>query len=386
MRLILGPLVSLLSRLKYGVRIERFASQGGRPYLILFNHQTPYDQFFVMAAFKGPVYYLATEDIFSNGFISKVISWVAAPIPIRKQTFDTAAVRTVVRVAREGGTIALAPEGNRTFSGKTEYINPSIAKLAKLLKLPVALFRIEGGYGVEPRWSDKTRRGRMRAYVSEVIEPEGFGRMTNDELYERICEGLSVNEARDDALFKSSRTAEYLERAIYVCPFCGFAVFHSEGCEIECQSCHRRIRYGEDKRLSGVGFDFPFAFVNDWYEYQKEFINRADNLKEFRDEGVCVSEVIACERKIKLYKEAALDLKPDHVAVTSEGTEVMRLPFEEVEAAAVLGRRKLNIYHGGKIYQFKGQKRFNALKYVHYIYHYRNQQKSGGEHGDFLGL
>ena len=32
-------------RLKYGVRIERFREQGKRPYLILMNHQTPFDQF-----------------------------------------------------------------------------------------------------------------------------------------------------------------------------------------------------------------------------------------------------------------------------------------------------------------------------------------------------
>ena len=53
------------SRLKYGVTIERMKNQQNRPYLILLNHQTVFDQFFVGMAFKGPVYYVATEDIFS---------------------------------------------------------------------------------------------------------------------------------------------------------------------------------------------------------------------------------------------------------------------------------------------------------------------------------
>ena len=35
---------------------------------------------------------LATEDIFSNGFVSDLIRWICAPIPIRKQTADTAAI------------------------------------------------------------------------------------------------------------------------------------------------------------------------------------------------------------------------------------------------------------------------------------------------------
>ena len=154
---------------RYGIDIERFAAQGERSYLILMNHQTAFDQFFVGMAFKGPVYYVASEDLFSNGFISSLLRWAVAPIPIKKQTSDISAVKNCIRVAKEGGTIAIAPEGNRTYSGRTGYMNPAIAALAKLIKLPIACLRIEGGYGVHPRWSDAVRRGHMRARVSRVI-------------------------------------------------------------------------------------------------------------------------------------------------------------------------------------------------------------------------
>ncbi|MBR2410088.1 MAG: 1-acyl-sn-glycerol-3-phosphate acyltransferase, partial [Lachnospiraceae bacterium] len=159
------------ARLRYGITIEKFKEQEKRPYLILLNHQTPFDQFFVGMAFKGPVYYLATEDIFSMGWLSSLIRWAVAPIPIKKQTTDIAAVKTCIRVVREGGTLCIAPEGNRTYSGRTEYMNPSIASLAKKLNLPIALYRIEGGYGAEPRWSDCIRKGKMRGYVSQVLNP-----------------------------------------------------------------------------------------------------------------------------------------------------------------------------------------------------------------------
>ena len=76
---------------KYGLRVDRFREQGSRPYLILFNHQTPFDQFFVGMSFRGPVYYLATEDLFSNGWISSVIRWLVAPIPIMKSASDVSA-------------------------------------------------------------------------------------------------------------------------------------------------------------------------------------------------------------------------------------------------------------------------------------------------------
>ena len=152
------PVLYPYARIRYGVEITKFKEQEKRPYLIVLNHQTPFDQFFVGMAFKGPIYYVATEDIFSLGWISNLIRYIVAPIPIRKQTTDVKAVMTCLRVAKEGGTIALAPEGNRTYSGKTEYMNPAIAPLAKKLGLPIAIFRIEGGYGAEPRWSDVIRK------------------------------------------------------------------------------------------------------------------------------------------------------------------------------------------------------------------------------------
>ena len=127
-----------LVRWLYHVDVEPFREQGNRPYLILMNHQTPFDQFFVAIAFRGAVYYMATEDIFSLGWLSKALRWLVAPIPIRKQTTDVQAVMNCLRIAREGGTIAIAPEGNRTYSGRTEYMNPAIAGLAKKLKLPIA--------------------------------------------------------------------------------------------------------------------------------------------------------------------------------------------------------------------------------------------------------
>lgn len=91
-RNIAGGVIGLYSRWKYGVKADRFQEQGHRAYLILLNHQTPFDQFFVGMSFKQPVYYLATEDIFSNGWISSLIRWLVAPIPIKKQTTDIGAV------------------------------------------------------------------------------------------------------------------------------------------------------------------------------------------------------------------------------------------------------------------------------------------------------
>ena len=376
-------------RWKYGITVTPFKEQGDRAYLVLFNHQTPFDQFFVGMAFRGPIYFVATEDIFSKGWVSSIIRYLVAPIPIKKQATDVAAVMNCIRVAREGGTIALAPEGNRTYSGKTEYMNPAIAGLARRLKLPIALYRIEGGYGIQPRWSDGIRKGKMKGYVAEVIEPEEAAAMDDAALLERIHTGLMVNEAAATGSFCSDKRAEYLERAIYVCPFCGLSTFESSGNDISCKSCGCTVHYGEDKRLTGKTGEFPFAFVNDWYEYQKDYINRLDSMAHTQTplyrEKADVSEVILCKRKQQLFEGAEIALYGDRVVVQEGTGQELVFPFAEVTAASVLGRNKLNLYHDGRVFQFRSGKRFNALKYVQLYYRYNNSIR-GNNDDQFLGL
>ena len=366
--------------LRYRIKVTKFREAKKRNYLILLNHQTPFDQFFVGMAFRGPIYYMATEDIFSMGWISKVIRWIIAPIPIRKQTTDIQAVMNCIKVVREGGSIAIAPEGNRTYSGKTEYMNPAIAPLARKLGVPILLYRIEGGYGAEPRWSDVVRKGKMRGYVSRVIEPEEAAAMTNDALYEAIRDGLYINEAVADQEFHHKNLAEYLERCIFVCPQCGITHFESHGDTLTCKSCGQTARYLPTKEFEGP---FGFRFVNDWYEYQKDYVNQLDT-REYLEKPLLtdhanLSEVLVYDRKVPLQENVQLRMYGDRLVLGDE-----TLPFEEISTITVLGKNKMNIYYGKKLYQLKGDKRFNALKYMMLFYRAKNIAKGEGE--TFLGI
>ena len=377
------------SRLKYGITIEKFKGNVDGPYLILYNHQTAFDQFFVGMSVKGSVYYLASEDIFSNGFVSSIIRHLVAPIPIKKQTLDITAIKTCLRVAREGGTIAIAPEGNRTFSGKTEYINPAIASLVKKLNLPVLLFRIEGGYGVHPRWSDVVRKGKMRAYVSEVISADEVKSLGKDELFDRISRGLFVDEANADSDFNHAKRAEFLERALYVCPDCKLSSFESNGHILRCVRCSKSVEYTPSTRLKGIDFELPFSFVSDLYDYQKDFINQFDPCQHITNplytEKVSLSEVIVYKKKVPLKKNASISLYGNRIVIDENGEDSLQFDFDKISAVTILGKNKLNIYADGKIYQIKGEKRFNALKYVHIYNRYMNVSR-GDFNGKFLGL
>ena len=369
---------------KYHIRIEPFRGEGTRPYLILMNHQTGYDQFFVGLTFRQPVYYIATEDIFSLGWVSGLIRWLVAPIPIRKQTTDIKAVKDCIKVAREGGSICLAPEGNRTFHGRTVFMNPAIASLAKKLGMPIAFFRIEGGYGIQPRWSDVIRGGRMCSRVSRVMEPEEFADLTKEQLMQVIEQELFVDEGKVTGVYPHPKNAEFLERVMYVCPRCGLTTFESDGCIIRCTGCDCRIRHLPTKELEGIGFDFPHRFVSDWYDWQNAYITNTDLSQLTEDplyeETVRLSKVHLYKRKELLRENATVRLYGDRITVDDRA-----FPFETLGAVVVLGKNKINLYAGDELLQLKGNKRFNALKYVNFYYKYKNT-KSGDRNGQFLGL
>ncbi len=374
-------------KLKYNVSVIK--NKDKRQYLVLYNHQTAFDQFFVGMALKTPVYYLASEDLFSMGFLSTLLKYAVAPIPIKKQTVDISAVKNCLLVAKEGGTIAIAPEGNRTFSGQTEYMNPAIASLAKKMGLPIMLFRIEGGYGVHPRWSDVVRKGKMKAYVKRIIEPEEYKNLSSDQLFDIIKEGLTVCEDNDKNKFFHKQSAEYLERAIYVCKDCGLSTFKSEGDILQCEKCKKQVQYCEDTHLEGINYIHPFKFVKQWYDYQKEYINSSDftNQKEplYIEQGT-LSQVILNKNKQEILKEASLTLYGDKLVINEGKENSYTFDFETTGTITILGKNKLNVYYKDNVYQVTGLfKGFNGLKYVHLFNRYKNIKK-GEADTKFLGL
>ena len=228
----------------------------------------------------------------------------------------------------------------------------------------------------------------MRGYVSRVVSPEEYASLSDDELFEIIKNELYVNEAVADSQFKHKKLAEYLERALYVCPYCGLSTFESHNDVVKCKKCEREIRYLPTKELEGVGFEFPFRFVAEWYDYQVDFVN-ALNVLEYDEapmytESADLYEVTPCKRKDLIAERMQISLYGNRVEwVTADGKTVST--FEDISSIAVLGRNKLNVYCASKVYQLKGGKRFNALKYVNMYHRYKNIVK-GDVYGKFLGL
>ena len=55
-------------------------------------------------------------------------------------------------------------------------------------------------------------------------------------------------------------------------------------------------------------------------------------------------------------------------------------PFDTVGAVVVLGKNKVNLYYENEVLQLKGDKRFNALKYLHLYHRYISAPQAPSDH------
>lgn len=386
---ILLPFFTIPNRMSYHYRINRFDT-GGRNYLVLANHQTDADQYIVSDMFKEPVYFVAMEDVLSNGLVSRIIQWGSAPIPILKGTTDVAAVKNCIKVAKEGGTVCLFPEGNRTYNGKTCYIGPQVSKLVKMLRLPVAIIRFEGGYCVKPRWSDFRRKGTMKAEVCRIIEPDEYREMNNDTLYDEICRELYVDDTAARIEYPGRKSAEGIERVLYFCPECGLTDYYSKRDAFTCSKCGKTYKLNPNQTLECPENGPQFETVADMYDSQESFIRDADltawnDIPAFRDIANLYEVILYHHKKIS-ERKVNISLYGDRIEIKGKnGTRIWN--YNDIRALTCVAGHKLNVYLKDTLFQLKGDKHFNALKYCNFYYHYRficeNHSKDDFQ---FLGL
>ena len=397
------PIVFLITRLFYRYRYKKIKRKDARQSLIISNHQNGFDQFFVALNFPQVIYFIASEALFSTGFMGRFISWAAGPIPIKKSTTDVRAVANLLRIVKEGGTVGIFPEGNRSFDGKNGYIKKSVAQLAKKVKIPLVLYKLEGGYGTHPRWSDTRRKGRVTGSIARVLEPEELEEMSVDEIYDIIITTLFHDDHDTGGEFRSKKMAEHFERVMYVCPRCGLSNFFGKGNSFGCKKCGLTAEMQPDLsiKLSENDASFDFKTEGQWYDYQQDYIRKLDknaytDTPAYEDK-VKEYKVIPYENTVCTMEEALIRLYSDRYEFyLPDGNLQKTVNFSDMSAAAVQNANMLIIYmNGGDYYQIHGSVEFNAIKYVNFYYHFLgtglfkltgSDKFSGEKNVEFLGI
>lgn len=361
--------IGLWIRYRYWAKIYKNKAVKG-PYLILGNHTMNMDPFFVSLSFKEPIYYVASDMLFAIPVVSKIISYLVQPISKSKYKADTETVKNMIKVARSGGSIGIFPEGNRTFSGKMMYMPYSITKLIKLLKLPVLIYRIEGGYLTSPRWSKKLRRGKVRGYVYSTWTYDEYKDLSLDDIYNKLYQELAVNDfdmqAEHKRPFRGKDKAEYIERAFFVSPETNrLGTIYSKGDEVFERDSNLHLRYNQYGLFENIGGTKFYPDTIGWYNHQVSIVEKTiDDQPEaplFTETGL-VNELKG-RKQIKL-DQTELKLYYDRFTFTVDG-ELQVWYYKDI-LPAVQYATTLICYHKEleRTYFFTGDERFSALKYV----------------------
>ena len=366
----------VFARLRYNYTAVKFrpdASLKG-PYLILSNHAMAIDPLLLGCSFREPIYFVASDMIFSIPFWSKVIRYLVSPIPKTKYRSDMETIKDIIKIVRQGGSIGIFPEGNATFTGATMTIQPAIAKLVRKLKIPVLFYHLEGVYLTKPRWAARPRRGRSFGYVHSVWKPETYADLSIEAMTEHIREQLFVDALATQNLalkaFKGRKLAEDLESAYFHCAECDrLNTIRTVDDHVFCQACGMRMRYTPYGFIEGMRAGKYYATTGAWYEGQLKALMKHWDTYEgtkpfFQDVGEQVLEVTRATKKEPL-GQAALQLFKDRVVIQFNKGETIAWSLNDVKAS-VQQKNKLILYHTEqqKTYYFLNHRKRNALKYV----------------------
>ncbi|MCL2231114.1 MAG: 1-acyl-sn-glycerol-3-phosphate acyltransferase [Treponema sp.] len=381
-------LVPILWR-KYRFRFEYHTSKGiTRPCIILSNHQTSFDQFVVGSGFRFAMNFFASDSIFRHGLLSKLMIFLAQPIPFSKGSTDASAIIKMFSVLKQGGSVGIFVSGSRSFFGEECTLKPGIGKLVKKTGVPVVLVKMRGGYNTKPRWKSKPNKGDMRAGVSRVISPEELSAFSSEQLDEIIMKELYFNEfewnAAEQIVFKGKHKAEFLERALFYCPECkSLESLGSKGNEFFCNKCEMRVI------INGTGF---FEKINnagtcpdtilEWSRMQLEHIKSLDFCKYadkplFSDSGVRLSSVIRSKKDVTIGK-GSVELYSDRLRIC--GKDFLIENFKDM---SIQSYNRLMIYMTDGEYTLDMALKGNAVKYMICSYHLKNlmQNTENGHYG-----
>ena len=333
----------------------------GEPLIVISNHQTDLDPFFLYPSFNLPVYPVATDTLFSGRFAGRFFEFLGV-IPKKKAAADLKAVLRMKKVLKEKGSIMLFLEGNRYYAEFQYYIDPFISKFIKSTGATLLIYNLHGGNGVSPRFKRKNRKGKFYGEIKRVIKPEEYNAYSDEEFIDIIKENIRVFDCESGLKYKSPVRGEYLERMFFVCPKCGaFETLRSEKEHIKCLKCGYTAEFTEDLKLRCIDPEVDFTRLIDWWNFQKtavvnmntkglDVIFSDDNVKLFRQEMY---------EKRKLLAKGKLYISEDKLCCKD-----VSLDIRNIESASAISGRKVSFTHDGSSYCIRGGKRFNPLKYV----------------------
>jgi len=319
--------------LKFNARenINEAKSYDG-PLLLIGPHVALEDSLFAVIYRGTLVRFIASDANWDLGFRNAAFKLFQV-IPFKRQRLDVKAIRKLKKSVSEGHSVGLFPEGARTWDGQSLRIIPSIAKLVKLLRVPVYTITYDGLYLTRPRWAGKnTRRGRIDVNIREVITKQQLKAANNDELLKLIENAIKSNEfdwqRKAMVKFKGKNYAEHIERLLYRCPKCDAVnSLKSSGDHFTCTSCEATYTVNPYGFIEGCS---QFDNTADWNDWQRSQLDNILNSNfKYEQSDIQLERIGESKRYTDRVK---MTLTANAIEIVFENDEQLTLPLQNVRS------------------------------------------------------
>ena len=341
------------------------------PFLILANHVSNWDPLFLSSLAPQPVHHVTSDAQFRNPLMEKVL-YLLGSIPKSKSRSDLDAVKSIFRIRETGGIIGLFPEGQRTWNGETLPILYPTAKLLKTLKIPVITAVIQGAYLSAPRWGRRRRLGPVSIRFGKGPDPEELRELDVPSLHRRMTELLEYNEFENqrqtETVFRSLAGAEYLERALFLCPQCrSLGTLRSSRGSFRCGSCGYGVRFTSRGLFTPLGEAAIFPDIALWDRWQRtEFRKMLQTMdrRESREPGTGEEAPFFFEDRIRLRTlgktgrmknlgTGRAGIRGGQVELVFSRGGTLNFPLARMDGINVQTGERLEFYQENQLFQFK---------------------------------
>ncbi len=140
--------------------------------LLASNHASYLDPPLIGCAIKHrTVQFMARRSLFRF----KPFGWFlrqVGTVPIDPGRGDLSALRTGIRLLKEGKMLCLYPEGTRTYDGRLQKAKGGIGLMIARAKVPVVPAYIDGSYEALPRRAKILKPKKVHVYYGPPIPPD----------------------------------------------------------------------------------------------------------------------------------------------------------------------------------------------------------------------
>jgi 1-acyl-sn-glycerol-3-phosphate acyltransferase len=157
------------------------------PAIVASNHQSYLDPPLIGCAHRRELHYLTRNTLFDHRLLGWFLKRVNT-VPVDRDRGDIAAIKTIIRLVKEGHRIIIFPEGTRSLDGQLQKARSGLGMVIAKTGAPVVPVRLFGSFEALP----KTGGLRLVPVSMVVGQPLRFTAQDlaskDRELYQRLSD------------------------------------------------------------------------------------------------------------------------------------------------------------------------------------------------------